>query len=251
MGTPHVQRLALMHERISQFLYSCLFQLPATEGELYGTEVLFFEYFFFFSPENSECFAIAAFWQRFTSRHPSSGHFYVVVTVFLVRGQSEDGTEGHPVIPQFCSCTQIDIIEQVKVQFFSQRVQATRLCDIRVGPFNVFVARFLQKAYGNPLVWVPVIVQTQRDGPHLQACYFDRDDVGLPKISKWLKKQSEEERGHAIGFMKYQNTRGGRIVLQNIQVRSIEEISKFVTNLKRVGRGLGEYIFDREHFDDN
>lgn len=56
------------------------------------------------------------------------------------------------------------------------------------------------------------------EASHLQACYFDRDDVALPKISKWLKKQSEEERGHAIGFMKYQNTRGGRIVLQNIQV---------------------------------
>uniref|UniRef100_A0A9J2P7F5 Ferritin n=1 Tax=Ascaris lumbricoides TaxID=6252 RepID=A0A9J2P7F5_ASCLU len=138
------------------------------------------------------------------------------------------------------------------------------------------------------------------------ACYFDRDDVALPKISKWLKKQSEEERGHAIGFMKYQNTRGGRIVLQNIQkpekndwgsaqeafeaalalekfnnsallelhdvaashddaqmcdfiedeylrdqVRSIEEIGKFVTILKRAGRGLGEYMFDREHFDDD
>jgi len=47
--------------------------------------------------------------------------------------------------------------------------------------------------------------------------YFDRDDVALPNIAKWLKKQSDEEREHAQTLMKYQNTRGGRIVLQNVQ----------------------------------
>ncbi|KHN71970.1 Soma ferritin [Toxocara canis] len=138
------------------------------------------------------------------------------------------------------------------------------------------------------------------------AYYFDRDDVALPKISKWMRKQSDDERGHAIGLMKYQNTRGGRIVLHSIQkpekdewgtaleafeaalsleklnnssllelhnlasshndaqmcdfledhylrdqVESIEEIAKFITNLKRAGHGLGEYMFDREHFDDD
>lgn len=118
-------------------------------------------------------------------------------------------------------------------------------------------------------------------------------------------------------LMKYQNTRGGRIVLQNIQkpekdewgsaleafqaalalekfnnqsllevhalatskndsqvrnfstayqslfqmcdfledkylreqVESIEEIGKIITNLKRVGAGLGEFMFDKEYFD--
>jgi len=134
--------------------------------------------------------------------------------------------------------------------------------------------------------------------------YFDRDDVALPGIAKWLKKQSEEEREHGTRFMKFQNTRGGRIVLQNIQkpekdewgsaleafqaalalekfnnqsllelhaiaqqqndsqmcdfledhylreqVESIEEIAKYITNLKRVGKGLGEYMFDKEHFE--
>uniref|UniRef100_A0A1I7ZKS8 Ferritin n=1 Tax=Steinernema glaseri TaxID=37863 RepID=A0A1I7ZKS8_9BILA len=134
--------------------------------------------------------------------------------------------------------------------------------------------------------------------------YFDRDDVALPHISKWMKKQSDEEREHAMTLMKFQNTRGGRIVLQNVQkpekdewgtalaafeaalalekfnnqsllelhalasanndaqmcdfledkylreqVESIEEIAKFITNLKRVGPGLGEYLFDREHFE--
>jgi ferritin heavy chain len=135
--------------------------------------------------------------------------------------------------------------------------------------------------------------------------YFDRDDVALPNVAKWMKKQSEEEREHAQILMKYQNTRGGRLVLQNVQkpekdewgglleafqaalalekfnnqsllelhdlagthndsqmcdfledkflreqVESIEEIGKMITAIKRVGTGLGEYIFDKEHFDD-
>ena len=134
--------------------------------------------------------------------------------------------------------------------------------------------------------------------------YFDRDDVALGNIAKWMKKQSDEEREHAEIFMKYQNTRGGRLVLQNVQkpekdewgtaleafeaamalekfnnqsllelhdlavenndsqmcdflegtflkeqVESIEEIGKMITALKRVGPGLGEYMFDKEQFD--
>lgn len=133
------------------------------------------------------------------------------------------------------------------------------------------------------------------------AYYFDREDVALHNISKWFRKQSEEEHEHATTLMKYQNTRGGRIVLQNVQkpekdewgsaleafqaalalekfnnqsllelhslaaqnndpqmcdfledkylrhqVESIEEIGKFITNLKRVGTGLGEFMFDKE-----
>ncbi|KAL3072746.1 hypothetical protein niasHS_017720 [Heterodera schachtii] len=131
--------------------------------------------------------------------------------------------------------------------------------------------------------------------------YFDREDVALHNIAKWFKKQSDEERGHGTTFMKYQNSRGGRIVLQNVQkpekdewgsaleafqaalalekfnnqsllelhnlasqqgdsqmcdfledkylreqVESIEEIGKIITNLKRVGKGLGEFLFDKE-----
>ncbi|KAI6204313.1 Ferritin [Aphelenchoides besseyi] len=47
--------------------------------------------------------------------------------------------------------------------------------------------------------------------------YFDRGDVSMPNLAKWCKKQSDEERSHAETFMKYQNTRGGRIVLQQIE----------------------------------
>merc|ERR1712170_79445 len=109
------------------------------------------------------------------------------------------------------------------------------------------------------------------------------------------------EREHAEKFMKYQNKRGGRIVLQDIkkpdrddwgtgleamqvalqleksvnqalldlhkvadshsdaqmcdfiestylteQTEAIKQLSDYVTQLKRVGPGLGEYIFDKE-----
>uniref|UniRef100_A0A8C8RDD5 Ferritin n=1 Tax=Pelusios castaneus TaxID=367368 RepID=A0A8C8RDD5_9SAUR len=47
--------------------------------------------------------------------------------------------------------------------------------------------------------------------------YFDRDDVALKHMAQFLKEQSHEEREHAEKFLKYQNKRGGRIVLQDIK----------------------------------
>ncbi|XP_046328230.1 soma ferritin-like [Haliotis cracherodii] len=136
------------------------------------------------------------------------------------------------------------------------------------------------------------------------AFHFDRDDVALKGFHKFFKKQSEEEREHAEKFMQFQNQRGGRIVLQNVQkperdewgsgldamqaahaleknvnqalidlhgvadthndahmadfieeeflkeqVESIKQISDYITTLKRVGPGLGEYMFDKETLD--
>jgi len=133
------------------------------------------------------------------------------------------------------------------------------------------------------------------------AYYFDRDDVSFPGMYKFFKKNSDEEREHAEKFMKYQNARGGSIVLQGVakptndewstplaamqaalelektvnqslldihkkasddgdahladfleaefldeQVKAIKELSGYVTQLQRVGGGLGEYIFDKE-----
>ncbi|CAE1174580.1 FTH1 [Acanthosepion pharaonis] len=130
--------------------------------------------------------------------------------------------------------------------------------------------------------------------------YFDRDDVALPGFSKFFRERSGEEREHAEKFMKYQNKRGGRIILKQIekperddwgtgldameaslelekkvneallelhkvadknrdpqmmdfieseylaeQVDDIKVLSDHITNLKRVGGGLGEYLFDR------
>jgi len=137
------------------------------------------------------------------------------------------------------------------------------------------------------------------------AFHFDRDDVALGNIHKFFLKASDEEKEHAQKLMKFQNQRGGRIMLQDIkvpeknewscaaeamsdalelekhvnqsllemhkvaskhedaqmtdfleanylteQVEAIKELGGFVTNLKRVGTGLGEYMFDKEHFDD-
>jgi ferritin heavy chain len=137
------------------------------------------------------------------------------------------------------------------------------------------------------------------------AFYFDRDDVALPGFHKFFKKMSDEEREHAEKLMKYQNSRGGRIILRDVtvssikpamdewgsglnaiesalqlektvnqslldlhkvageqndvnfsdfleshylqeQIDSIKELSGFATNLKRVGPGLGEFMFDKE-----
>jgi len=133
------------------------------------------------------------------------------------------------------------------------------------------------------------------------AYYFDREDVALPGFHKFFLKSSDEEREHAQKFMKYQQMRGGRVVLQPIdkpsldewgsglnameaalelektvnqalldlhvvasskndpqmcdflettyleeQVEAIKEIAGYITNLKRVGTGLGEYMFDKE-----
>merc|ERR1711893_405924 len=130
--------------------------------------------------------------------------------------------------------------------------------------------------------------------------YFDRDDVALPGFAKFFSQSSEEEREHAEKLMKFQNQRGGRIVLQSIQkperdewgtgleamqaalaleknvnqalldlhtlsdshndaqmsdfiegnylteqVEAIKELSDYVTQLKRCGTGLGEYLFDK------
>jgi len=130
--------------------------------------------------------------------------------------------------------------------------------------------------------------------------YFDRDDVALPGFAHFFKKSSDEEREHAEKLMKFQNQRGGRIVLQDVkkpdrdewgtgldamqvalsleksvnqalldlhaladshkdaqmtdflegnylqeQVEAIKEISDHITNLKRVGSGLGEYQYDK------
>jgi len=137
------------------------------------------------------------------------------------------------------------------------------------------------------------------------AYHFDRDDVALPGAHKYFKKASDEEREHAQLLMKFQNQRGGRIVLQNIvkpdhdewgtllnamstaqaleksvnqslldlhqtadthgdkqmcdwienhflteQVEAIKELGDHIANLKRVGTGLGEYMFDKETLDD-
>jgi len=136
------------------------------------------------------------------------------------------------------------------------------------------------------------------------AWYFDRDDVALKGFHKFFSECSKEEREHAEKLMKYQNRRGGSIVLAPInkpekdswgsgleamqealalekvvnqslldlhklatahvdpsltdfleseflqeQVEAIKKLGDYITNLKRVGPGLGEYMFDKETLD--
>ena len=47
--------------------------------------------------------------------------------------------------------------------------------------------------------------------------YFDRSDVALHNIADFFKKSSDEEREHAHKLMKYQNLRGGTVVLEDIK----------------------------------
>lgn len=51
----------------------------------------------------------------------------------------------------------------------------------------------------------------------LKAYHFDRDDVALPGLHHYFKSASDEERGHAMLFLKYMNKRGGRIIMQDIK----------------------------------
>jgi hypothetical protein len=50
------------------------------------------------------------------------------------------------------------------------------------------------------------------------ATFFNRDDIALKGFTKFFKKNSDEERGHAQKFIDYLNMRGGRVIFQDIQV---------------------------------
>ena len=50
-----------------------------------------------------------------------------------------------------------------------------------------------------------------------QSYYFDRHDVALAGFSTYFKKSAMEELEHAERLMKFQNQRGGRIILQDIK----------------------------------
>jgi len=135
------------------------------------------------------------------------------------------------------------------------------------------------------------------------AWYFNRDDISMAGCHQFFKKSSDEERDQAEKIMKYQNMRGGKIVLQTVErperdvwgtaqeamkaalemekninqtqlelhhlaqkhndaqmcdwieehcleksVESIKKLSDHVTNLSRVGSGLGEFVFDHKQF---
>merc|ERR1712013_737487 len=48
------------------------------------------------------------------------------------------------------------------------------------------------------------------------SSFFNRDDQALHGFADRFKKESNEERAHAMKFMEYQTKRGGRVVFQDI-----------------------------------
>lgn len=53
--------------------------------------------------------------------------------------------------------------------------------------------------------------------------YFNRDDVALPKFSKYFLEHSSKEQEQAEKLLQYQNMRGGQILLQTITKPMREE----------------------------
>ena len=60
---------------------------------------------------------------------------------------------------------------------------------------------------------------------HLMWSYFDRSDIGLHNIADFFKKSSLEEREHAHKLMEYQNLRGGKVVLTNVEARNLDYLN--------------------------
>ncbi|XP_071798336.1 soma ferritin-like [Asterias amurensis] len=133
------------------------------------------------------------------------------------------------------------------------------------------------------------------------SAYFGRADIAVPCAQEFFKRAHEEEQAHVWKLIKFQNMRGGLVVLQDVvkpdrdewgslleaignsleiekkvnqslldlhaiadrhgdaqmcewiganfltnQVLTIEELGNHITQLRRVGPGLGEYIYDKE-----
>jgi len=55
------------------------------------------------------------------------------------------------------------------------------------------------------------------------SAHYQRHEVALPGMEKFFHENSEEERGHAEKLMKYQNNRGGRVVLHAVDAPKCQE----------------------------
>ncbi|XP_067828094.1 ferritin heavy chain B-like isoform X1 [Heptranchias perlo] len=66
-----------------------------------------------------------------------------------------------------------------------------------------------------------------------QSYYFDRDDVALRHFAEFFKEQSHEEREHAEKLLKFQNRRGGRIILEDIKKPEQDEWSNGLEVMQR------------------
>ena len=69
-----------------------------------------------------------------------------------------------------------------------------------------------------------------------QATYFARDDLALHGFAKRFRENSDEERGHAMKLISYQNMRGGRVVFQDVCKPSTQEWNSAL-------HAIGKYLF--------
>jgi len=85
-----------------------------------------------------------------------------------------------------------------------------------------------QQCFGSPLEAHEVALQLEKDVYHslleLHACAAKHND---PHLTDYLEEECIDK-----------------------QVKSIKQYGGYITNLKRVGSGLGEYMFDKEEFSD-
>lgn len=64
------------------------------------------------------------------------------------------------------------------------------------------------------------------------SAYYDRADVALPNFAKYFKKCAYEELEHAQKFVKYQNKRGGLLVLKAVPKPEMDEWGRGVEGMK-------------------
>jgi len=64
------------------------------------------------------------------------------------------------------------------------------------------------------------------------ASYFNRDDISLKGMAKFFNERSDEERDHAQKFMKFQNKRGGRVVLKEVEASKVQEWGNALNGLE-------------------
>uniref|UniRef100_A0A8C5QYP3 Ferritin n=1 Tax=Leptobrachium leishanense TaxID=445787 RepID=A0A8C5QYP3_9ANUR len=79
------------------------------------------------------------------------------------------------------------------------------------------------------------------------AHYFDRDDVALENFSKFFRERSEEKKEHAETLIKYQNKRGGRLVLQSIEKPERDDWSNGLEALQvalKLEKAMNQAILD-------
>jgi len=77
--------------------------------------------------------------------------------------------------------------------------------------------------------------------------HYQRDDVALHGMAKFCKEQSDEERDHAMKLMKYQNSRGGRVVLGAINPPDCQEwdgILKGLTEALALEKKVNQCLLD-------